>query len=120
MEDIIVQRIKSVDTDSFLVAEKYYSILSAINSLKLTQREVQLVAFTAIRGNISYTNFREEFCERCSTTAPTINNIISRLKKIGMLIKVDGKIKVNSILILNFNVDIKLEVRLTHELPKKL
>ena len=112
---IIVQNIKSHDTDVFLLAEKYYSILSAINSLKLTQREIQLVAFTAIKGNMSYANFREEFCKKYDTTSPTINNIISRLKKIGVLVKVEGKVKVNPVILLNFIKDIRLVITLEHE-----
>jgi hypothetical protein len=36
-------------------------ILSAVNGLKLTEREIQLIAFTAVKGNISYGSIREEF-----------------------------------------------------------
>ena len=114
MEKILVQNIRSLSTDSFDMAEKYYSVLSAINNLKLTQREIQLVAFTAIKGNMSYANFREEFCKTYDTTSPTINNIISRLKKIDVLIKVEGKVKVNPVILLDFNVDINLQVNLRH------
>ena len=34
-------------------------INSAINNLKFTQREIQLIAFTAISGNMSYKHIRE-------------------------------------------------------------
>jgi hypothetical protein len=53
---ITVQKLKKPVEDQFATAEKYYALLSALNGLKLTQREIQLVAFTAIRGNISYAN----------------------------------------------------------------
>ena len=69
---IVVQKLKRVEADEFLVAEKYYSLLSAINNLALTQREMQLIAFTAIKGNISYANNRKEFCEKHGTTSPKI------------------------------------------------
>jgi hypothetical protein len=85
-----------------------------VNNLKLTQREIQLVAFTAIKGNISYANIRQEFCERYKTTSPTINNIISKLKKIKVLIKDGTKTKVNPVIILDFNKDITLQISLTH------
>jgi hypothetical protein len=111
---IIVQKLKNKCEDSFSMAEKYYSILSAVNNLKLTQREIQLVAFTAIRGNISYANIRKEFCERYETTSPTINNIISKLKKIKVLIKDGTKVKVNPVIILPFDKDVTLEIKLTH------
>lgn len=111
---IIVQKLKKIEPDSFLLAEKYYSILSVLNDLKLTQRETQLIAFTAIKGNISYKHLREEFCEKYNTTSPTINNIISKLKKMHVLVKDKTKVKVNPIIILNFNNELKLEIDLTH------
>ena len=113
MDKVIVQRLRSVN-DSYALAEKYYAILSAINGLKLTQREIQLVAFTAVKGNMSYANVREEFCRKYETTTPTINNIISKLKKIGLLTKVDGKVKVNPVVQLNLNLDVTLDIKLVH------
>ncbi len=110
----ITQKLKNKSEDKYLLAEKYYSILSAINNLRLTQREIQLIAFTAIRGNISYANIRKEFCEKYDSTSPTINNIISKLKKLGIFIKDGTKVKVNPIIILPFDKDISLEIKLVH------
>jgi uncharacterized protein YjgD (DUF1641 family) len=110
----IKQSLKTIQKDDFLIAEKYYSILSAINSLHLTEREVQLIAFTAVRGNISYANIREEFCKKHGTSSATINNIISKLKKVGIFIKDGGKVKVNPVINLSFQKDITLEIKLTH------
>jgi DNA-binding MarR family transcriptional regulator len=111
---VIVQKMKNTSSDQFSLAEKYYSILSAVNNLKLTQREIQLIAFTAIKGNISYANIRKEFCERYNSTSPTINNIISKLKKVNVLVKDGTKIKVNPVIILDFNKPITLQINLTH------
>jgi DNA-binding MarR family transcriptional regulator len=110
----ITQKLKNKSEDKYLLAEKYYSILSAVNNLKLTQREIQLIAFTAIRGNISYANIRKEFCEKYESTSPTINNIISKLKKLGIFVKDGTKVKVNPIIILPFDKDIVLEIKLVH------
>ena len=96
------------------MAERYYTLLSAVNNIKLTQREIQLVAFTAIRGNISYANIRKDFCDMYGTTNPSINNIISRLKKMGVLVKDGSKVKVNPRILLNFENDITLEIKLIH------
>lgn len=112
---LVVQRINRVEKDLFVIAEKYYYLLSVINNLKLTERETQLIAFTAIKGSISYKHLREEFCEKHKTTGFTINNIISKLKKMNIFIKDGGKIKVNPVIVLNFNKDIKLEITLSHE-----
>ena len=105
---------KNKNEDSYSLAEKYYSILSAVNNLKLTQREIQLVAFTAIRGNISYANIRKDFCEKYNSTSPSINNLISKLKKVNILIKDGTKVKVNPIIILDFSSDIILQLNVTH------
>lgn len=110
----ILQRLKRKEDDQFKLAEKYYTILSAVNNLNLTTREIQLVAFTAIKGNISYANIRQEFCEIYKTTGPTINNIISKLKKINVLVKDGSKVKVNNMIVLDFTRDITLEIKLTH------
>jgi TATA-box binding protein (TBP) (component of TFIID and TFIIIB) len=96
------------------LAEKYYSILSAINNLHLTEREIQLISFTAIKGNITYANVREEFCKTYNSTSPTINNIISKLKKIGIFIKENGKVKVNPIITIDFKKDLMLDIKLVH------
>lgn len=111
---LIVQKLRKQTDDNFLLAERYYFILSVLNDLKLTQREAQLVAFTAIKGNISYKHLREEFCEKYGTSSATINNMISRLKKLGVLVKDGTKVKVNPVIILNFNNDIRLEINLVH------
>jgi hypothetical protein len=110
----IVQRLKTSVKDSIVMAEKYYRILSAVNDLKLTRREVQLIAFAAIKGNISYANIRKEFCEVYNSTSPAINNIISKLKKMGIFVKDGTKVKVNPIILLNFEKNIVLQITLAH------
>jgi hypothetical protein len=112
---VIVQRLKKNISTDIQLAEKYYSIISAINSLNLTKREIQLISFTAIKGNITYANVREEFCKTHNTTSPTINNIISKLKKIGIFVKESGKVKVNPVIVIDFTKDVTLNISLTHE-----
>jgi hypothetical protein len=112
---IIVQRLKKSVSNDIQLAEKYYSILSVINSLNLTEREIQLIAFTSIKGNITYANVREEFCKLHNTTSPTINNIISKLKKYGIFIKEGGKVKVNPVIVIDFSKDVTLDIKLVHE-----
>jgi len=111
---IVVQKLKKSIEDNYSCAEKYYIILSALNNLKLTQREIQLVAFAAIKGNISYANIREEFCKKHGSSTPTINNMISKLKKLGILIKDGSKVKVNPVILLNFENDIVLQITISH------
>jgi len=112
---IIVQRLKKDVSTDMELAMKYYSILSAINSLNLTEREIQLISFTAIKGNITFANVREEFCKTYNSTSPSINNIISKLKKVGIFIKENGKVKVNPIISIDFTKDLTLDIKLVHE-----
>lgn len=109
---VIIQKLRLQHEDVYRQAEKYYAILSAINSLHLTERELQLIAFTAIHGNMSYAYIREEFCKKYKTSNPTINNIISKLKKSKILVKESGKIKVNPKIVLNFDREIRLVITL--------
>jgi hypothetical protein len=112
---MIVQSLKKDVSTDFQLAEKYYSILFIINNLHLTEREIQLIAFTAIKGNITYANVREEFCKTYNSTSPTINNIVSKLKKLGVFIKENGKVKVNPKIIIDFQKDLMLNIKLVHE-----
>lgn len=111
---VIVQTLLRRVDDDYAMAEKYYSLLSTVNDLKLTQREIQLIAFTAVNGNISYSSIREEFCKKFNSTSPTINNMISKLKKVKVLVKDGSKVKVNPVILLNFKDNIKLEIKVEH------
>ena len=112
---MIVQSLKKDVSTDFQLAEKYYNILFTINNLHLTEREIQLIAFTAIKGNITYANVREEFCKTYNSTSPTINNIVSKLKRLGIFIKENGKVKVNPKIIIDFKKDLMLNIKLIHE-----
>jgi TATA-box binding protein (TBP) (component of TFIID and TFIIIB) len=112
---MIVQRLKKNVYTDIELAIKYYSILSAVNNLHLTEREIQLISFTAIKGNITYANVREEFCKTYNSTSPSINNIISKLKKVGIFIKENGKVKVNPVISIDFTKDLTLDIKLLHE-----
>ena len=111
---MIVQRLKKDVSTDIQLAEKYYSILSAINNLHLTEREIQLISFTAVKGNMTYANVREEVCKTYNSTSPSINNIISKLKKVGIFIKENGKVKVNPIIVIDFKKDLTLEIKLVN------
>ena len=112
---IVVQSLRIDLDDEYAIAEKYYSILSALNNLGLTKREIELVAYTAIKGTISYANTRAEFCERYNTTPQTINNTVCRLKKTKLLVKGSGKVGVNPLIAIDFKKNLNLVVKLMHD-----
>src|SRR3989304_4399051 len=116
--NIIVQRLRRAEESPLQKAIRYYTILSSINDLEMTEREIQLVAFTAIKGNISYSSNRQEFCTLYKSSSPTINNMISKLKKIEVLVKDNSKIKVNPKILLDFNKPIVIQIILNGKTTK--
>jgi predicted HTH transcriptional regulator len=112
---MVLQKLKKDVKDEFSKAEYYYSIISVVNNLNLTEREIQLVAFTSVKGNITYANVREEFCKKYNTSSATINNIISKLKKLKIFVKEEGKVKVNPVIVLNFSSPVILQIQLGNE-----
>jgi len=112
---IIFQRIRRRVVDKYELAEKYYSLLATVNDISLTKREIQLIAFIAIHGSISYVNNRQQFVTKYKTSEATINNLICNLKKLNIIIKEGGKIKINPNILLDFNNTLKLEINLENE-----
>jgi len=115
---IIYQKIKHGVNSEYVLAEKYYDILSVINDLNLTKREIQLVAYVAVNNDVPYSVLREEFCEKYGSTAPTINNIVSKLRKKFVLKKEKDKVDVNPVIFLNFKKNLKLEINFEHNETK--
>jgi len=109
-----VQRLNKQVKDSFALAQKYYQIISVLNDLGLAQGEIQLVAYSAIMGNMADPTLRKAYCEQYGTTPATINNIVYRLKKKNIFLKKDKKIFVNpSLTKLDFSKATTLVVSLT-------
>ena len=93
------------------MAFRYYSILSSINGLNLTNRELQIIAFIADRGTISSAVNKREFSEKYNSSPATINNMVSKLKKIGVLVKSEGKVKVNPSILLDFDKNLTIVIK---------
>ena len=87
----ILQKLKKSVNSEFERAEVYYGVLSLVNNLGLTEREIQLIAFTAIRGNITNANVRNEFCKKHNSSYNTIKNIVWKLKIYGIFTKQNNK-----------------------------
>jgi hypothetical protein len=117
-----VQKLSNVTIDQFALAKKYYQILSVLNDLRLAEGQLQLVAFTAIKGNISDPENRDLYCKMYSTTPATINNVVDKMKKKKVFLKDGKKIYVNPALTqVKFNEPLALVIQLTIQkpIPKK-
>ena len=108
-----VQRLSKAVADPYGAAHKYYQILSVLNDLYLSEGEIQLVAFGAIRGDLTDSDIRKEFCEKYKTTVATINNMVWRLKKKNVIVKTGKKLFINPALTkLKFDKSITLVITL--------
>lgn len=75
--------------------------------------ELNLLAFTAVRGTISSGGAKEKFIEMFPTsTKASIGNAVYKLTQKGLLIKKDKKIVVNPSIILNFSMPLILQIKL--------
>lgn len=115
MGDFVIQVLKKTSKDEVEKAIRYYSLLSTWNNFKLTERKIQLLAYTAIRGTISSLSSKEDFSRLFNSSPATINNMISELKDIGLLVKSQGKYKVNEKINLDFSKNIILGFKLFNQ-----
>lgn len=113
METMTIQKLAKTSSNRLELAQQYYSLISALNSLYLTEREIQLIAFAAVRGSISYATVREDFCSLYNSSFPTINNMVSKLKLKGIFTKAGKQIVVNPRIALDFSKPLILQITLT-------
>lgn len=103
MEDkVVVQKIRKEYSKPMEIAVRYYGIISVLNNLGLTERQVELLAHIAIKGTISTVPSRDEFILLTGSSRASINNMTSRLMKRGLLVKDNGKIRVNPLIYIDF------------------
>ena len=113
----ITQKLRKGYGTDLEVAMHYYGLISVLNDIHLTTRELQLLAFTAIKGCISSGGAREEFVRKFHSSKGTVNNMIADLQKLEkkhVLVKSPGgKITVNPKIVLDFSSPITLHINLS-------
>lgn len=107
MEDkqVIVKTIKKSFSNKIKAGITWFRFIAAINDIKLTQRELELLSFINYRGTISSIQSKEEFCKIFESSSATISNMIGPLIRKKLLIKDKSKIKVNPSLKVDFSHD---------------
>ena len=112
MGEVVAQRlIKNVKSEMDK-AIRYYAILSALNDLGLTKRQVQLLAFTAIRGTITPIKARKEFVKMFGSSMNSVENLKGKLVKSGLLVKKGELYRVVKGTSLDFQKEIVLKISL--------
>lgn len=112
---MIVQKLKKNFSSDIQRAITYYSILSVLNNLHLTKRQIELIAFTSIRGSITSPAARDEFVDMFDSSKAHLANTKGILTRKGWLVKTEGKYRVNPRIHLDFSKDICLEIKLSTE-----
>lgn len=107
MEDreILVKTIRKKFTDKIKAGVTWFTFITTINDIKLTQRELQLMAFINSRGTISSTSAKEEFCKLFDSSPATVSNMVSKLMSLKLLVKEKSKTKINQSLRVDFDKD---------------
>lgn len=101
MPQIVTQRLGKREQSEIGFAIRYFTIISAITGLRLTQKQIELLAFILLRGTITPLSARKEFISMFSSSKGTIENLKLSLVKKGMVIKVDGKYRLNPVFIID-------------------
>lgn len=103
-EEVLIQKLNKVFPSKLEKAITYYALINALNNLKLTRKQIELLAFTSIRGTISSPTAKLEFIRIFGSSVDSINNMISKLYKKKLLVKskVDNKIRVPKVICPDF------------------
>lgn len=109
---VIVQRLEKRLEGDLPKAIMYFSILSTLNKLKLTERDIEVLAFTSIKGTITSPAARKEFVEIFDSSKASLENIKGKLVKLGWIVKIDNKYKIHPNLHIDFSKDIILQLKL--------
>lgn len=109
---MLTQKIEKNYNDKYRVAYKYYSVLLLLNDIHLSNKEIELLSFIAVNGTISNVTARRDFQELYKTDSQaTINNTVSKLKKMNLLIKRDNKIRIADKLKFDFSDGFLLKLK---------
>lgn len=107
----ILQKVKKEYNNRIDIAKAYYHILFKLNGIPVSNMELELVCHCAVYGTISYSTSRDEFMKKFGVPKASIYNMISKLQRRKIFMKIDGLTKVNPAIMLDFSKPfIKMEL----------
>lgn len=114
--EVVVQKLFRNEDSPINLSIRYFSVISMLFGWELTRKEIELLAFTAVRGTITPIPARDEFMNLFGSSKNSIENIKGSLYRKNLLVKVDRKYKVNSqFASLDFSKDLILQIDLNHK-----
>lgn len=102
------------------VAKRYYSMVFSIYNIPVTNQELLFVSFLSINGSLFTSALRDNFISEYKVSKAAIYNMISKLKKLQVLIKEPNKkIYINKPIRVDYTSgSITLKVKLKVETPE--
>ena len=107
-----VQKIRKKTESDIDKAVRYYSVIFALNNIKIPRKQLCLLAFTAVRGSITSPAARQEFIKLFKSSLASLENMKQELVKAGWLVQIDMKYRANPKVALDFSKDIMLQINL--------
>lgn len=89
-------------TDKRDIAHLYFSIITLSHGIKVSNRELDLLAHLSVVGNIASQSSIKSFIEVFKSSRASIYNLISKLSRKGLIVKKDNKITINPQIALDF------------------
>lgn len=102
-KQVLVKTIKKSFNNKIKAGITWFKFMAAINDIKLTARELELLSFINYRGTISSTSAKEEFCKVFNSSPGTASNMTARLLKQKLLVKDKAKVRINPALKVDFD-----------------
>jgi hypothetical protein len=112
MGQVVAQKLMKEVKNDIERGIKYYALLSALNNLNLSERQIQLLAFTAVRGTITPLPARKEFVKMFNSSLNSVENIKGILVDKGLIVKKGGMYKVLDTIDLDFSQEMVLQIKL--------
>lgn len=69
----------------------YYTLIFNFYNIKVSQKEVDLVAFSTIKGTLSTPPVREEYLKTFNMSKGSMYNMLSNLQKLSIIVKDEEK-----------------------------
>jgi heme oxygenase len=112
MSEVVLQKLAKSYDKHLDKAIAYYGLLSTLNDLNLQRREIELLAFTAVRGTITPPAARREFIRQFGSSLATIENLKGKLIRKNLLNKIGDMYRVNPAISLDFTRPIVMQINL--------
>lgn len=110
---VVFQKLLKRTDDGIERANRYFSILSSLNDWKLSNKELQLLSFIALRGSITPLPARKTFIEQYGGSLNTIENLKGQLVRRGLVKKEeDGMYRIHEKLRIDFTQPLVLQIKL--------